>query len=116
MSYIHTGAKPVVLRQNPIDPDSTDWFLFTYEEWIRPGETITTHSGVVIGGTIVTDSTLFGTVTVDGIQYTNVYGIEAKATAGSAQITLTHRKTTTAASGLNRTSIDHSMIIPVREL
>ncbi len=119
MAYIHDGRKPVNSKNDPIGPDGTDWVFFHYDDWLRDGETITSHEGLITGGTIVTDSTYLGTMTADdGIEYLQTYGIEISVTEGATSVTLTHRVSTTTvgAVDLGRTDIDRSVIIPVRTL
>lgn len=119
MSYIHNGREPVFLRNDPIDPDGIDWFFFCYENWLRDNETITTHTASISGGTIVTNSTSIGNMTdTDGTIKTNCYGVKISAASGATQVTLTHRVTTTVAAAVDigRTTIDKTIIIPVRTL
>jgi len=118
MAYLHTGAKPVTCKQDPADPDGSDWVYFSYGSWLRIGETITAHSGIVTGGTLETDSTYIGTITDEGgTEYTDVYAVQFKPAEGVASVTVTHRKsTTTDGVELPRLNIDHSVILPVREL
>ena len=117
--YTHTKKSPVVLKNDPIDPDGTDWIYFSYGDWLRVGETITSHSAIVTGGSVVTDSTYLGDMTdSEGTALTEVYGVQFSVTAGSTQVTVTHRKstTTTGAVDLGRLNIDVSAVINVRSL
>ncbi len=118
MAYTHDGKKPVVLKNDPIDTDSTDWVYFIYDDWLTVGETITTHSSTIVGGTIETASTSVGPITLDGVAYQTAYAVEVKPSAGSTQISVTHRVTTTKAGAvdLGRTSIDHTAVLPVKTL
>ena len=118
MAYLHTGAKPVTCKQDPADPDGSDWVYFSYGSWLRTGETITAHSGVVTGGTLETESTYIGAITdEEGVEYTEVYAVQFKPAAGNTTVTVTHRKsTTTSGIDLPRENIDHSVILPVKEL
>lgn len=115
MAYIHDGKKPVVLKNDPIDADSTDWVYFVYDDWLTTGETITSHSATIVGGTIETASTAVGPITLDGNTYQTVYAVEIKPASGSAQISVTHRITTTKVGvvDLGRTSIDHTAVLNV---
>jgi len=117
MAYTHNNRKVVTLTNDPIDPDSTDWVYFSYQDWLRAYETITTHDASIVGGTIVTDSTDVGSV-VDslGDTYTNCYGVEFSVATGATKVTITHRVTSTITStpDLGRTNIDHTAVIPVK--
>lgn len=119
MAYTHYGKRPVVSRNDPIDPDGTDWVFFHYDGWLRAGETITSHEVLIAGGTIVTDSTYLGTMTADdGVEYLQTYGVEISVTSGATSVTITHRVSTSTigAVDLGRTDIDHSVILPVKAL
>ena len=119
MSYTHNNRAPIVLTADPVDPNSTDWIYFTYQNWLRSGESITTHSASIVGGTMVTASTPLGTVDdADGVSYTNVFGVQFSVSAGSTEVKISHRvtTTTTGAIDLGRKSMDHTVIIPVRHL
>lgn len=119
MAYRHNNRDVVICHSDPIDPDSTDWVFFSYQNWLRAFETITTHIALITGGSIVTDSTFIGDVT-DSLEvtYTNVYGIEFSVTAGATQVAITHRVTSTISGSpdLGRTGIDHTAIIQVKPL
>jgi hypothetical protein len=104
------------MSRDPIDPESTDWVYFIYEGWLRATESITDHSAVISGGTIVTDSVYIGSmVDENGVEHDEVYAVQVTPTAGSKQITLTHRVSTTTADtvDLARLNIDHTVTIPV---
>ena len=119
MAYTHDGKKPVTSKNDPIDQDGTDWEFFHYDDWLRAGESIISHSAIIDGGTIVTNSTYLGTMVDDaGVSHAQTYGVEYKATTGATTVTLTHRvsTTTTGAVDLGRTDIDHTVIIPVKTL
>ncbi len=118
MAYTHDGKKPVVLKNDPIDEDSSDWVYFVYDDWLTTGETITAHSATVTGGTKETEPTSVGPITLDGTEYQTAYAVEVKSSVGSTQISVTHRVTTTknGAVDLGRTNIDHSAIIQVKVL
>lgn len=119
MAYAHSNKGIVTFSRDPIDPDSTDWVYFSYQEWLRTGETITTHDASISGGTIETDSTSLGTVTDSlGVSYTNTYGVEITPLSGSSAVIITHRVTSTISGSpdLGRTNIDHTIKIPVRTL
>jgi hypothetical protein len=119
MSYIHKGIKPVVLNEDPIDPGSTDWVFFTYDTWLRAGETVIAHSAQIEGGIIVTDSTYLGVMMDDdGVQHTQTYGVEFSVIPESLRVIITHRKSTqtVGAIDLGRTSMDHTVILPVKSL
>lgn len=118
MTYQHNNREPIVLANDPIDPDSTDWVFFIYEDWLRTGESISSHEGVIENGTIVTDSQVIGSMDDEaGVTHTNVYGIKVSPTAGVTEMTVTHRVTTTTTGSpdLGRTNIDHSAILCVAE-
>jgi hypothetical protein len=142
MSYIHNNKAPVVLKKDPIDENGSDWVYFNYgsclkdsvqdEEhtvWLRAGETITSHEAITEGGVIVTDSTYLGSMTDgDGLVYGEVYAVKFSVAeeifttningVDTRTVTITHRKSTTTSGAvdLGRTSIDHSIIIPVVSL
>lgn len=116
MSYTHKNAGPVELSRDPIDPDSTDWVYFIYEGWLRDTESIAEHSALISGGEIVTDSVYIGTMIDEkGTTHDDVYAVQVKPTAGSKQIVLTHRVSTTTVDSVNlaRLDIDHTATIPV---
>lgn len=116
MAYTHDGKKPVVLKSDPIDADSTDWVYFIYDDWLTVGETITSHSpSSITGGTIVTDSTSVGPITLGGTEYQTVYAVEIALSVGSTQVSVTHRVSTTKAGAvdLGRTNIDHTAVLNV---
>ncbi len=118
MAYTHDGKKPVTLKSDPIDADSTDWVYFVYDDWLTTGETITAHSATITGGTIETASTSVGPITLDGTEYQTAYAVEVKPSSGSTQVSVTHRVSTTKAGAvdLGRTNIDHTAILPVKAL
>lgn len=119
MSYTHTNAKQVTLKNDPVDPDSTDWVYFSYGTWLISGETITAHSATASGGTIVGNSTYLGTmVDSDGVSHDDVYGVKFSVASGAKQVTITHRVTTTTTGAVNlgRTAIDHSAVMVVMSL
>lgn len=115
MAYTHAGKKPVVLKNDPIDADSTDWVYFVYDDWLTTGEAITSHFATITGGTIETASTSVGPITLDGTEYQTAYAVEIKPSSGSAQVSVTHRVTTTKAGAvdLGRTNIDHTAVLNV---
>lgn len=123
MAYVHNGREPVILVQNPIDADGTDWIYFVYGSppgrcWLRTGETILAgHTALITGGTIVTQSTYIGTVTgQDGVTYYEVYGVQFSVSAGAQNVAITHRVSTTLINGavdLGRLNIDHTGIVEV---
>ena len=119
MIYQHTGKSKVVMKHAVFDPDSTDWVFFIYQDWIREGEIIVSHSTVnPIGCTIETDSSNIGDLNIGGTDYTNVYAVQVKPIAGSQSLSITHRvsTTTTGVVDLARLNIDHSVEIPISEL
>lgn len=119
MAYTHTNAVKVTCKADPVDADSTDWIYFSYKDWLRDGETITAHTALIDGGTIVTQSTSLGTVKDSlGTSYTNSYGVEFSVNAGATRVTITHRVTTSVSGtpDLGRTNIDHSAVLPVKVL
>ena len=116
MAYIHNRRTPVIMAADPIDPNSTDWVFFSYQNWLRTGESISAHAATIEGGTIITASTLLGSMTdSDGTAFTNVYGVEFSVTDGAKRVIIRHRitTTTTGALDLRRTNIDTTAIIPV---
>lgn len=119
MSYTHDGKKQVIAKNDPVDPDGIDWAFFAYDDWLRTDETITSHSALIQGGVIETDSTFLGNVVdPDGTVYTQCYGVEFSVEPGATQVVITHRVSTTVAGAvdLGRTDIDRSVVIPVKEL
>lgn len=119
MAYTHTNRKIVTFGRDPLDPDSTDWFYFSYQDWKRPDETFVANSALIEGGTIDTDSVLVGTVTdSEGVSYTDTFAVQITPSSSVASVTLTHRVSTTTGGtpDLGRTNIDHSINIPVKHL
>lgn len=118
MPYTHDGRNRVTLSRDPIDPDSTVWVFFVYQDSLESGETISAHTAEIIGGTIVTQSTALGTRTIGDTSYTDVYGVQISASAGAKNIELTHRVTTTTGGSpdLGRINDDRTAVIPVRQL
>ena len=119
MAYIHNRRTPVIMAADPIDPNSTDWIFFSYQNWLRTDESISAHAATIKGGTIVTASTLLGSMTdSDGTAFTNVYGVKFSVTEGAKRVVIHHRitTTTTGAVDLGRTNIDTTAIIPVVSL
>jgi hypothetical protein len=119
MAYTHNKRSVITFSRDPLDPDSTDWFYFSYQDWLRADETITEHSALIENGTIITDSVFVDAVTdSEGDSYTDCYAVEISPASGATSVTLTHRVTTTTSGviDLGRTAIDHSMIIPVKHL
>lgn len=119
MAYTHSKKSPVVLKNDPVDPDGTDWVYFSYGDWLRSGETISSHSALCEGGAIVTDSTYLGDMTdSEGAAFTEVYGVQFSVTADVTQVTVTHRKSTQTSGSVNlgRLNIDHSALILVKSL
>lgn len=119
MAYTHSKKTPAVLKNDPIDPDGTDWVYFSYGNWLREGETITDHSALVEGGTLVTDSTYLGPMTdSEGTAFEEVYGVQFSVAADATTVTVTHRKTTETSGSVNlgRLNIDHSAILQVKSL
>ncbi len=119
MAYTHNNKAKVVCASDPIDQDATDWVFFSYQDWLRTNETITEHSALIDGGALVTDSTSLGTV-IDslGVAYTESYGVEFSVTSGSTKVKITHRVSTVVSGSLDlgRTNIDHTIVLPVKEL
>lgn len=119
MAYTHSKKSPAVLKNDPVDPDGTDWVYFSYGDWLRDGETISAHSALVENGTVVTDSTLLGEMTdSEGATFTNVYGVQFSVALGATTVTVTHRKSTTTSGSVNlgRLNIDHSVVMAVKTL
>jgi len=119
MAYTHTKKTPVVLKYDPVDPDGTDWVYFSYGDWLRDGETITAHSALCEGGTVVTDSTYLGDMTdSEGTAFTEVYGVQFSVTRCVTTVTVTHRKSTETVGSVNlgRLNIDHSATLVVKQL
>lgn len=118
MSYTHNKMLPVVLKNDPVDPNDEDWIYFSYGAWLRNGETVTAHSAICVGGTVITDSTYLGTMTdSEGVEFTEVYGVKFKPNEGAMSVLVTHRKTTmtTGPVNLGRTS-DMSALMAVKTL
>lgn len=126
MSYVHRNKSPVALKNDYADPDDIDWIYFVYggylsngvivDKWLRDGETIISHSALVTGGAIETDSTYLGTLTdSNGVECYEVYGVQYSVNSGVGSIKITHRKSTTTTGDvdLGRLNIDHSGTIPV---
>lgn len=119
MSYVHNNKSPVVLKNDPVDPESTDWMYFSYGDWLRSGETIIDHTGIVTGGTVATDSTYLGTMTDnEGAAFTQVYGVQFTVDSGATVVTVTHRVSTETSGVVNlgRLNIDHSATLAVKTL
>lgn len=122
MAYVHTNKAPITLVNDPVDPDSTDWVYFSYQNWKRTNETITAHSALIEGGTIVLHadltSTYIGTV-IDslGVSYTDCYGVHYSV-IGPTELKITHRvnSSVTGTPDLGRTNIDHTVVIKVKSL
>jgi hypothetical protein len=118
MAYVHDKKKPIVLKQDPVDPDGTDWVYFSYGDWLRDGESIIAHSAIVENGQLVTDSTYLGDMTdSEGTAFTEVYGVQFSVDTGAASVTITHRKSTTTSGSVNlgRLNIDHSATLMVMQ-
>jgi len=119
MAYTHPKKAHAVLKNDPVDPDGTDWVYFSYGDWLRDGETITAHSALCEGGTVVTDSTYLGDMDdSEGTAFTEVYGVQFSVTPGATTVTVTHRKTTETSGSVNlgRLNIDHSAVLTVKPL
>ena len=119
MAYTHTNKAQIVCTADPIDADATDWIFFSYQDWLRTHETITAHTATIEGGTIITNSTLIGTVTDSlGVAYTHSYGVKFSVTSGATQVKITHRitSTVTGSPDLGRTNIDHTAVMKVKTL
>lgn len=119
MSYVHNNKNPVILKNDPIDPGDTDWIYFSYENWLRNGETITLHSATVDGGLLVTDSTYLGNMEdTEGITHSEVYGVQF--TAGNEigeLVTIKHRKLTQTSGDVDLgRNIEHSAVLTVKML
>jgi hypothetical protein len=90
-----------------------------YDEWLRADEVIDTHSALIVGGTIVINSSYLGAMTdQDGTAYTEVYAVQFKPLATSNEVQITHRKSTSTlgTTSLARLDIDHTVLIPVETL
>ena len=119
MAYRHSGFAPLVLSEDPIDPDSTDWVLFSYAGWLRDGEEIIEHAAMVTNGQLIQDSTFCGAVAdAKGVRHEEVYGVQIQPNAGAKQLFVTHRVSTTVAGAINlaRTNVDRTVILPVRQI
>ena len=82
MSYTHDKKKPIFFKNDPVDPDGTDWVYFSYGDWLREGESVTAHSAIVTGGVLVTDSTYLGDMTdSEGTTFTECYGVQISVSA-----------------------------------
>ena len=119
MAYTHPKKAPAVLKNDPIDPDGTDWMYFSYGAWLRTSETIVAHEGIVLNGMVVTDSTYLGAMTdSEGTEFTEVYGVQFTVDSGASTVTVTHRVSTETAGAVNlgRLNIDHSATLDVKTL
>jgi hypothetical protein len=119
MPVTHASRRPVVIRSAPIDPDSTDWVFFSYENWLHTGESIDSHEALIVGGTIVTDSVLIGDLTdTDDVTYANTYGVQFSVDEGECEVSITHRVSTSTVDSpsLSRLNIDHTVTVPVVSL
>lgn len=117
MAITHTGKEPVVLLQAPADPDGTDWVIFSYQDWIRDGESITAHSAIITGSSVAAASVYIGYMTDSyGVRRSQCYGVAFKPASGVANLSITHRVSTTSSSGMGRLNIDHSVVIPIKRL
>lgn len=116
MSYVHRNQGSVYATKDPIDPNSTDWVFFVYEDWLRLTEAITEHSALIVNGTIETDSVYIGSMTdAYGTTYNEVYGVQFTPDSDVNEVTITHRVSTSTVDTVNlaRVDIDHTIIIPV---
>lgn len=123
MSYIHTGKRPIVFSDDPIDPDSTDEVFFVLDNWLRDEllETLVegSHSATATGATIVTQPRSVGPmVDSEGTTYQQVYAVRFTVTSGATEVTIAYRKSTITSGlvNLGRTNHDHTVRIPVRSL
>jgi hypothetical protein len=115
MAYTYNN-RPTTFYRDPIDPNSTDWFYISFQNWLRPGESIVSHAASVEGGTMVTASTSLGSVLdSDSVAWTNTYGTKVSVTEGASKVKITWRVSTTVAGSpnLGRTAMDFTAIIPV---
>ena len=119
MAYTHTNKAQITCANDPIDADATEWVFFSYKNWLRTNESITTHTALIQGGSIVTDSTSIGTI-VDslGVSYPHSYGVQFTVSPGAIEVKITHRITSTISGvpDLGRTNIDHTAILKVKAL
>jgi len=116
VSYTHKNRDVIYAIRDPIDPDSTDWVYFVYEDWLRDTETITEHSALITNGVVETDSVYIGSMTdAAGVEYNEVYGVQITPAPSAVEVTVTHRVSTTTVDTVNlaRVDIDHTVIIPV---
>lgn len=118
MAYTHSGKKPAALSGDPADPDGTDWVFFSYQDWLREGETIVAHAATVAGGELVTDSVYIGAIPdTSGVTFNDVYGVQFKPATGARTVTITHRvSTSTSGADLARVDMDRTITIPVKSL
>ena len=119
MAYIHNKKAPVLMKNDPVDPDSTDVVYFSYGDWLSENETITDHEAFAEGGTIVTDSAYVGNITAaDGTVYGKTYAVRFSVDEGATQVVITHRKSTSLDAGVTpwREDVDHTVIVPVATL
>lgn len=121
--YIHGGKTPVTLKNDPADPDGSDWVFFCYggyldngaivKRWLRSDETITANTALISGGNVVTDSTYVGTLIEGGVEMYEVYGVQFEFLPESRIVVVTHRVSTATSGAVNlaRLKMDRSVVI-----
>ncbi len=126
MTYIHR-SEPVIMRRDPIDSDSTDWFYWTlggvtddegnvvYQPWLRPGEAVTSVDALIVNGTVREGPTPYANREEHetGYTHTAVYGVKAQPSIGAneGRMNVTLRITTSE----ERENIDKTISVPVVE-
>lgn len=122
MAYTHNGKKPVMLKHDPVDPNTLqDVVFFALDPWLRSWlveEPVDLElEAIVQGATLIDGPRPVGPMQDDnGVVYQYVYAvIYGPITAGATEVRITFRKntTTTIVAGLGRIGHDHTISIPV---
>lgn len=119
MSYLHNNEEPIILLDDPISPGAEDWFYFACDLWLEAGESVSTHLGSVVLGTIIVNSTFIGAATFNGKTYSQVYGIKVRADdaeGGQLEVTFNVSTTRPGVVDLGRTNIKFTAIIDIKKL